>query len=307
VQRLINRLGWVVACALGIAIVTALSGVVRGGPLDPPGAPAPTLPQIQPRSPIPPVGWDGLTWPIVISQPGSYYLTRSLAVNSTVTSAIQITASDVTLDLNGFTLDGINAGCPGHGIDIAAVVSDLTVRNGTLRRWCAAIQAAGNVSGYATQSRYEDLLVTDNAAGIRADSGSVIEKVTVERSTGTGIRVTDSGNLYLGGVIEDCLATGNYLGINVQANNVTVRRCIIDSSTTSAVAVGTAFDVIEDNTIQGTNTGPGVSVSGCCNTVTRNIFANLFGGAVSNSGAGNRIGPSDTTLAGTQPWSNAGP
>ena len=75
----INRAGWLVAGVLALFVVAALTGVVSGGPLDPPGAPSATgtLPQVEPRSPIPPVGWNG-TFPIVISQPGSYFLTRSL-------------------------------------------------------------------------------------------------------------------------------------------------------------------------------------------------------------------------------------
>ena len=38
----INRAGWLVAGVLALFVVAAMTGVVRGGPLDPPGAPAPT-------------------------------------------------------------------------------------------------------------------------------------------------------------------------------------------------------------------------------------------------------------------------
>ncbi|HYM15037.1 MAG TPA: right-handed parallel beta-helix repeat-containing protein [Dehalococcoidia bacterium] len=304
----LNTLLLMLLVLMAAAIIAILAQRASAGPLDPPSAPGPTLPQVAPRSPIPPVGWDGLTWPIVISTPGSYFLTRNLGVNSGSTSAIQVTASDVTIDLNGFTLDGLNGACCGHGIDVAAVISNLTVRNGTLRRWSTGIQANGNVTGYATQSRFEDLLVTDSgAAGIRADSGTVIQRVTVQRTNGTGIRITDQGFLYLGGLIEDCVVTENTLGVNIQANNVTLRRCVVDSSTNDGATVSGAFDVLVDNTFQGTNVGPGVALSGSVNTVTRNVFANVAGGAVVNTGVANRIGPLDGTLTGTQPWSNAGP
>ena len=39
---MMSRAGWIVAGALALLVVAALAGVVTGGPLDPPGAPAPT-------------------------------------------------------------------------------------------------------------------------------------------------------------------------------------------------------------------------------------------------------------------------
>src|SRR5450631_969089 len=68
------------------------------GNLTPPGAPAPTmktLDQIEARTPI-------SSAPFTISTPGSYYLTANLPV--TTGNAIVISANNVTLDLNGFTI-----------------------------------------------------------------------------------------------------------------------------------------------------------------------------------------------------------
>ena len=65
--------------AVGVGIVAMLASGARGGPLDPTGPPSVTgtLPQVEPRMPIPPVGWNG-TFPITISQSGSYFLTQNL-------------------------------------------------------------------------------------------------------------------------------------------------------------------------------------------------------------------------------------
>ncbi|MGH7623318.1 MAG: DUF1566 domain-containing protein, partial [Gemmatimonadaceae bacterium] len=41
-RTVMNRAGWVVAGALALALLATAAGVVWGGPLDPPGAPAPT-------------------------------------------------------------------------------------------------------------------------------------------------------------------------------------------------------------------------------------------------------------------------
>ncbi len=87
-HTIINRAGWLVAGVLALFVVAAMTGVVSGGPLDPSGPPSSTLPQVEPRSPIPPVGWNG-AFPIVISQPGSYFLTRSLNDGSTGTDGIR--------------------------------------------------------------------------------------------------------------------------------------------------------------------------------------------------------------------------
>ncbi len=75
--RLLDRLGWAVAGALALALIGALAGVVQGGPLDPPGPPASTLPLVEPRTPIrQPASAAG--FPIVISAPGSYYLAENI-------------------------------------------------------------------------------------------------------------------------------------------------------------------------------------------------------------------------------------
>jgi hypothetical protein len=46
-------------------------------------------------------------FPVTISQPGSYRLDSNLTVPDANTTAVQITASNVTLDLNGFSIVGI--------------------------------------------------------------------------------------------------------------------------------------------------------------------------------------------------------
>ena len=50
-SRLVRRAGWAAAGALAVAVVLAAAGVVRGGPLDPPGPPNSTL---QPLNQMPP-------------------------------------------------------------------------------------------------------------------------------------------------------------------------------------------------------------------------------------------------------------
>lgn len=76
--------------------------------------------------------------PITITEPGSYVVVQNLTVTALDTHGIVIEASDVTLDLNGFTLTGPGktAGSSGSGIFVDdSSFSRTTVRNGTVRDW----------------------------------------------------------------------------------------------------------------------------------------------------------------------------
>src|SRR5207247_5018841 len=116
-----NKLGWGLSGALALLLLAALAGVVHGGPLDPTAPPGST-------------GKNVITsLPFTISQPGSYVLNGNLTGVSGQ-NGINVTANNVTIDLQGFELVGV----PGSFNGIAHTsgsVSGLTVRNGTIRNW----------------------------------------------------------------------------------------------------------------------------------------------------------------------------
>jgi hypothetical protein len=116
-----------------LAIITIFSFFIRlpsvlgQGSLTPPGAPGPTmltLSQIEPRTPI-------SSAPFMIAQPGSYYLTTNLTVNSG--NAITIATSGVTLDLNGFTISSTAGSAAGYGILLVNGPQNLTIANGHIQ------------------------------------------------------------------------------------------------------------------------------------------------------------------------------
>ncbi len=116
---------FLIAAALCAGSITAPGQ----GPITPPGAPAPTmksLDQVKAGTPIDPTQ-PGFSYPYNISVPGNYYLTANLTVNGT--NAINITASGVTLDLNGFTISSTSSSAFGYGV-LLFNAGDVTIMNG---------------------------------------------------------------------------------------------------------------------------------------------------------------------------------
>jgi hypothetical protein len=124
----IHQFAWAAALLLS-TLNSQLSTALAQGSLTPPGTPAPamkTLAQIEPRTPI-------SSAPFTITNSGSYYLTTNLT--TTVSNAITIATSGVTLDLNGFTISSTvaSASAGGSAILLNGALSDLTIFNGHIR------------------------------------------------------------------------------------------------------------------------------------------------------------------------------
>src|SRR5262245_13623036 len=117
--------------ALALSAILLCAVPSRAGNLEPPGPPAPTmktLQQVEPRIPI-------SSLPFTISQSGSYYLTGNLTgVSGQI--GIRITAPTASLDLAGFTLQGVPGSFDGINLqtdDLSSPVFD--IRNGTITGW----------------------------------------------------------------------------------------------------------------------------------------------------------------------------
>jgi parallel beta-helix repeat protein len=230
---------------LGVLVVAAYAGVVRGGPLDPPSSPSPsmkTLDQVEPRQPI-------SSLPYTIAGAGSYYVTSNL-VGSVSQYGIRITSDNVTLDLSGYTLIGV----PGSldGVGVTGAHRNIVVRNGTVREW-----GGDGVDALLTDNgQFEDLLATNNGgSGIRIGASSTIKGCEGSYNALNGIESAAYSN------IVDCVAVGNSdNGINAGAGS-TVTGCNATKNATDGVhASALGAGLVVTGCVTKDNNGDGIEV-----------------------------------------------
>jgi parallel beta-helix repeat protein len=298
------------------------------GALTPPGAPAPTmltLSQIEPRTPVDATHTgSGGSSEFLITQPGSYYLTTNI-VGVSGENGINISANNVTLDLNGFSVQGISGAW--SGIYIHAGYTNVTVRNGNISGWASGpTDSMGIVSGvecYANNVILECLNVSANHYGIYLDSSGVVRDCNCHDNAENGIDVNGgkvsgcealnnaaNGIYVITGTVSDCDALTNAsYGIYVWTN-CTVKDCTASGNLDIGIYVGNgctikdctsgnnAFGInvaYNDSQIIGNNCSDnsedGIVVYGTQNRIDSNIVGNNanFGIFVELDNVGNSI------------------
>jgi hypothetical protein len=227
---------------------------------------------------------DAPGFPVTISQPGSYRLAGNLTVPDLNTTAIQITADFVTLDLNGFSIAGpfnCTAGpatiCPatGKGIGVQAgsgqppAPRGIRVLNGSVRGMgLFGIQLAGD--------------------------GSLVEKVNVDSNAGGGMTVagtvtqnaaTQNGSFgIIANIARDCFSSqnaGDGIILGVPGPNGGVAN---NSSSNGGVGIAVQLGTASANTLF-LNTGDGISAL-CPSSIVGNTIVTNGSVSIETKGDG---------------------
>lgn len=249
-------------------VVMVLAGLAAGGPLVPAAGPVnstmKTLAEVEPRTAINATNTPGDAASVFrITQSGSYYLTGNVSV-PVGKSGIVVAASNVTLDLNGFTIEGQAGSLSGV---FSSGERGVRVRNGTV---VGMPQSGVRMSmADAGAEAYEVTNVTVRGSGgsgieitdglvracqvtacgtvgvwITTDTSSMVEETSVTACGNTGILMqegivrgcvvkgTPTGVSLASGTVKDCTAIGNNIGV------VLGRGQVVDCSALGNVSTG---------------------------------------------------------------------
>ncbi len=209
---------------------------------------------------------DAPGFPVSINTPGYYVLTSNLTVPNQNTTAIQVNANNVTIDLNGFAIQGPNvcatdgftvaqpctlpSGSPlatGIGVDAGTGVPfnvlNTRVINGT-------IDGVGGIGIFANvNARIEGVNISNCGSFGIFTSGGVIRDTLVRACGATGI-------LTSGAVIKDSRAIFNR-GAGIQTGNSSVITGNILATNLSVGLLLTGNSRYTDNVIDNNNGGNG--------------------------------------------------
>lgn len=210
-----------------------------------------------------------------ISAPGLYALAADIVGNDATanTGTITINASNITLDLNGHTVSqgsGISANV--HGIECAAGVHDVVIKNGIIR------DVSGNgirINDGCANITLDNLTIIDCASGHILASGSGVSEIT-------GLIIQHCSFTETGTSIPDMLITLTQCN-SVLLDEIVIQDISSQSDTLSALLINDCSGIrITNCIINGISVGSfaGITISSSVNTALVNC-------AVQNSQANN--------------------
>jgi hypothetical protein len=169
--------------------------------------------------------------PAVISNQGVYCLTGNLATNISSSNAIEISANNVTLDLNGWKVGGQAAGLATLATGIYSGADNVTIKNGIVRGFYDGIRLTGR------GAVVEDMLIDQNTyGGINVTGkGSIVRRNQVVDTGGStksagayGIATASNGDFVEDNEVSGLTSTGgSETGIQLTGNFSTARHNIV--------------------------------------------------------------------------------
>ncbi len=273
-----TRLPTILAAFLSVLCASAVNPVFAG-PLNPPVGPVASTPGPEPRTPINAVNTPGDADSLFkITQRGSYYLTGNIT-GVAARHGVEIAASGVTLDLMGFELLGV-AGSLGGVLATASSLTNITIRNGSVRAWG---DAGVNLAGFgAINSAVIDVRASSNTGtGIVIGSYSTITGCTAYQNTGNGISAAFNCTI-TGCTVSDNTGTGIATG-----QGSTITACMASRNAARGISTGDGCTITgctaQLNTADGIMAGNGNTITGCTASYnTANGISAFSGSTISN-------------------------
>lgn len=211
-------------------------------------------------------------FPYSITQPGSYILTGNLAVSAAGTNAINVMTAPVTIDLNGFSISGVDNLVP---TAIRDNVGQLTVKNGVIQNFGTGINSVG-------PDIVLDLTTNNTNLGIFVFN-ALVRHYTAQ-STTFGVGCGGTGTC----LVTDCLINATNTGINLGNTEGTVTNCVVNSGTTGISLIEGSGTIIGNTINLTTSTATGIQaltvtepVGYGANTVAAPNGATCFSGGTS--------------------------
>lgn len=207
-----------------LTIVVASAWLANAGPLNPPSGPVQSTSRFGPRTVINEANTPGDADSLfMITQPGSYYLGGNVTGVSGM-SGIEIAASNVSIDLNGFSLTGVPGSLDGIVVN-PQTQRNITIKDGIVTSWGQDGIDLGAGGLLVTRIRVRD----NGGWGIHANTNSVVTQCTVSLNGAGGILGAQNG------LIQNCMLHLNGLagvGNGIQGGSgFTVIGCQVSQST----------------------------------------------------------------------------
>ncbi len=258
---------------MSVILIGGLSAPAFAGQLAPPAGPVTETGRFGPRTEISQDTTPGdADSTFRIDQPGSYYLPGDV-IGEAGKKGIEVVANDVTIDLNGFELQGVPGSLEGITND-GVPISNVVIENGAIQDW----GGRGIGGAFAALSFDSATLRGLSVMGNGANGAILGIDILVEscRFAGNALRGLDC----ISGVItgSQIIANGSE-GINCSRG--TISGCRIESNFGSGIQLAEGvveLCVVLDNTANGMSVGLGdIAIVDRC-TVSRNGLTGIVAG-----------------------------
>lgn len=274
-----------------------------------------SLSQVEPRIPIDSLASISTTGRYGITQSGSYYLTGNIS-RSTFTAAIEIQASDVVIDLNGYGIVETTGTNVAFRIERTPARSNIKIMNGYVEGPSMTVIQGAAATNFINNLHLADLRIfSTNNIGTVCSLFNIIspraERVQISNMS-FGLEWLVSSGGAPSGVITDCSAhtlanasgtctafgadvVQNCSVISVQGtttvvgiNGLQVRGCSVTgvtSTSAAGVATGVRGETVVDCNVKTIGTsGVGGSATGISGQVVRGCNVNTVGSLSSGGG-----------------------